>query len=114
DEIIAFFTTDEQEEVDFEKYELIEFEKDVLTVEHTWDIFQKNDQAIREDFELLTADRKSQPVPSTVNVLGAENIFIEEGAVLNFCTLNASTGPIYIVNEAVRKEWSDILGHVAF
>lgn len=113
DEIIAFFTTDEQEEVDFEKYELIEFEKDVLTVEHTWDIFQKNDQAIREDFELLTADRKSQPVPSTVNVLGAENIFIEEGAVLNFCTLNASTGPIYIGNEAEIMEGSVIRGPFA-
>lgn len=113
DEIIAFFTTDEQEEVDFEKYELIEFEKDVLTVEHTWDIFQKNDQAIREDFELLTADRKSQPIPSTVNVLGAENIFIEEGAVLNFCTLNASTGPIYIGNEAEIMEGSVIRGPFA-
>jgi len=113
DEIIAFFTTDDQEEVDFEQYELIYFENDVLCVEHSWDIFQKNDQAIREDFELLTADRKSQPIPSTVQVLGAENIFIEEGAVLNFCTLNATSGPIYIGKDSEIMEGSVIRGPFA-
>lgn len=113
DEIIAFYTTDEQEEVVFEEYELIEFEEDCLQVQQTWDIFQKNDQAIRDDFELLTQDRKSQPIPSTVNVLGAENIFIEEGAVLNFCTLNATTGPIYIGKDAEIMEGSVIRGPFA-
>lgn len=113
DEIIAFYTTDEQEEVVFEQYDLLEIEEDCLQVEHTWDIFQKNDQAIRDDFELLTQDRKSQPIPSTVNVLGAENIFIEEGAVLNFCTLNATTGPIYIGKDAEIMEGSVIRGPFA-
>lgn len=113
DEIIAFYTTDEQEEVVFEEYELIEFEEDCLQVQQTWDIFQKNDQTIRDDFELLTQDRKSQPIPSTVNVLGAENIFIEEGAVLNFCTLNATTGPIYIGKDAEIMEGSVIRGPFA-
>jgi len=113
DEIIAFYTTDEQEEVVFEDYDLLEIEEDCLQVEHTWDIFQKNDQAIRDDFELLTQDRKSQPIPSTVNVLGAENIFIEEGAVLNFCTLNATTGPIYIGKDAEIMEGSVIRGPFA-
>lgn len=113
DEIIAFYTTDKQEEVVFEEYDLLEIEEDCLQVEHTWDIFQKNDQAIRDDFELLTQDRKSQPIPSTVNVLGAENIFIEEGAVLNFCTLNAATGPIYIGKDAEIMEGSVIRGPFA-
>jgi len=113
DEIIAFYTTDEQEEVVFEEYDLLDIEEDCLQIEHTWDIFQKNDQAIRDDFELLTQDRKSQPIPSTVNVLGAENIFIEEGAVLNFCTLNATTGPIYIGKDAEIMEGSVIRGPFA-
>ncbi len=113
EEIIAFYTTDEQEEVVFDDYELIEFEEDCLQIEHTWDIFQKNDQAIRDDFELLTQERKSHPIPSTVNVLGAENIFIEEGAVLNFCTLNAATGPIYIGKDAEIMEGSVIRGPFA-
>lgn len=113
DEIVAFFTTNSQDEIDFETYELIDFEKEILTVEHTWDIFQKNDAAIRADFELLTQDRESEPIPSTVNVLGAEQIFIEEGAVLNFCTLNASTGPIYIGKNAEIMEGSVIRGPFA-
>lgn len=113
DDIIAFYTTDEQEEVDFEEYELIELEENCLKIEHSWHIFQKNDQAIREDFELLTEGRKSQPIPSTVQVLGAENIFIEEGAVLNFCILNASTGPIYIGKDSEIMEGSVIRGPFA-
>lgn len=113
EEIIAFYTTEDQEEIDFEEYEWIDFEEDCLQIAHTWDIFQKNDQAIRDDFELLTQDRKSQPIPSTVNVLGTENIFIEEGAVLNFCTLNATTGPIYIGKEAEIMEGSVIRGPFA-
>ena len=113
DEMVAFFTTNSQDEIDFESYELIDFEKEILTIEHTWDIFQKNDAAIRADFELLTEDRESEPIPTTVNVLGAENIFIEEGAVLNFCTLNATTGPIYIGKNAEIMEGSVIRGPFA-
>lgn len=113
DEMVAFFTTNSQDEVDFDSYDLIEFEGDILTVEHTWDIFQKNDAAIRADFDLLTEDRESEPIPVTVNVLGTENIFIEEGAVLNFCTLNASTGPIYIGRNAEIMEGSVIRGPFA-
>jgi len=113
DDIIAFYSTIEQDEVDFDQYECIEFEGEVLTIEHTWDIFMKNDQAIREDFELLTQDRISQPIPHTVQVLGAENIFIEEGAVLNYCTLNATTGPIYIGRDSEIMEGSVIRGPFA-
>ena len=51
DEVIAFYTNEDQEEVDFDTYEIIEYQDDCLTVEHTWDIFSKNDAAIREDFE---------------------------------------------------------------
>ena len=113
EEVIAFFTYDTQEEVDFDTYEIIEFNQDCLRLEHTWDIFAKNDVAIREDFELLTDDRKSQPIPKSVNVISPENIFIEEGAKLEFVTLNASTGPIYIGKNAEIMEGSVIRGPFA-
>jgi UDP-N-acetylglucosamine diphosphorylase/glucosamine-1-phosphate N-acetyltransferase len=113
DEIIAFHTTENQEEVDFDTYEILDYDQDCLTVEHTWDIFSKNDAAIREDFELLTENRKSQPIPKSVNVIGHENIFIEEGAKLEFVTLNASTGPIYIGANAEIMEGSVIRGPFA-
>ncbi|MFC4740595.1 GlmU family protein [Flavobacterium ponti] len=113
EEIIAFFTNDTQEEIDFDKYDLIDYEGDVLQIVNTWDIFEKNDIAIREDFDYLTQDRKSQPIPKSVNVIAPENIFIEEGAKLEFVTLNASTGPIYIGKNAEIMECSVIRGPFA-
>jgi len=113
DEVIAFFTNDEQEQVDFDTYEIIDYSEDCLTVQNTWDIFAKNDAALRADFELVTQDRKSQPIPKSVNVIAPENIFIEEGAKLEFVTLNASTGPIYIGKDAEIMEGSVIRGPFA-
>ncbi|TRX39754.1 GlmU family protein [Flavobacterium restrictum] len=113
DEVLAFYTSEEQEEVDFDTYEIIEFTADCITVEHTWDIFSKNDAAIREDFEFITEDRTSQPIPKSVNAIAPENIFIEEGAKLEFVTLNAITGPIYIGKNAEIMEGSVIRGPFA-
>lgn len=113
EEVIAFFSEESQEEVDFENYEILEYNDDCITIEHTWDIFKKNDVALREDFELLTEDRMSQPIPKSVNVIAPENIFIEEGAQLEFVTLNASTGPIYIGKNSEIMEGSVIRGPFA-
>jgi UDP-N-acetylglucosamine diphosphorylase/glucosamine-1-phosphate N-acetyltransferase len=113
EEIVAFYTQDTQEEVDFDQYELLSFEDELLRITNTWDIFAKNDRAIRDDFELLTTDRISQPIPKSVNVISPENIFIEEGAQLAFVTLNASTGPIYIGKNSEIMEGSVIRGPFA-
>ena len=48
DEVIAFYTKDTQEEVDFDSYEVIEYTEDLLRIENPWDIFKNNDAAIRE------------------------------------------------------------------
>ena len=113
EDVVAFYTDENQEEVNFDSYEIIEYNEDCITVMHTWDIFSKNDAAIREDFEFLTADRKSKPIPKSVNVLGHENIFIEEGAKLEFVTLNATSGPIYIGKDTEIMEGSVIRGPFA-
>jgi UDP-N-acetylglucosamine diphosphorylase/glucosamine-1-phosphate N-acetyltransferase len=113
EEIVAFYSQDTQEEVDFDQYELLSFESELMRIANTWDIFAKNDRAIRDDFELLTADRTSQPIPKSVNVIAPENIFIEEGAQLEFVTLNASTGPIYIGKNSEIMEGSVIRGPFA-
>ncbi|SEQ05440.1 GlmU family protein [Flavobacterium urocaniciphilum] len=112
DEVVAFFAN-EGEEVDFDSFDVIEYTDECIKIENTWDIFQKNDAAIREDFELLTEDRFSQPIPKSVNVIAPENIFIEEGAQLEFVTLNASTGPIYIGKNSEIMEGSVIRGPFA-
>ncbi len=110
DEMIAFFTTDAQEEVDFDTYEILHLESDLLQLKHTWDIFSLNDKAIEADFELLTQGRTSQPIPDTVNCINREQIFFEEGVDISFATLNASSGPIYIGKNAIVMEGSLVRG----
>jgi UDP-N-acetylglucosamine diphosphorylase/glucosamine-1-phosphate N-acetyltransferase len=112
DEVIAFYAKEGQE-VDFESFHIFDYADECIRIENTWDIFQKNDAAIREDFELLTQDCFSQPIPKSVNVIAPENVFIEEGAKLEFVTLNASTGPIYIGKNAEIMEGSVIRGPFA-
>lgn len=108
-DIIAFFSTKDQVEVDFSSYEIIEIEG-VKPLEFKWNLFLYNDEAIRQDFELLTQDEISQEIPDYVQVVGKGAIFIEEGAVLNPCILNASNGPIYIAKDAVVLDGAMIRG----
>ena len=85
----------------------------VKTLQFPWDIFQLNDFALREDFKLLTTKRKSQKISKTNKVTDAHNIFIEKGAEVENCFLNASTGPIYIGKNSLIMEGSAIRGPFA-
>ncbi|HEY4150425.1 MAG TPA: putative sugar nucleotidyl transferase, partial [Chitinophagaceae bacterium] len=85
----------------------------VRILQHPWHIFQYNDWALREDFQLVTVGRRSQPIPPSVMAIAPGNIFIEEGALLQCCTLNASAGPIYIGKNAEIMEGSVIRGPFA-
>jgi UDP-N-acetylglucosamine diphosphorylase/glucosamine-1-phosphate N-acetyltransferase len=82
-------------------------------IEHPWHIFQNNDLALREDFELICKGRTTAAVSSTNKLITPENIFIEEGAVIEHCILNATEGPIYIGKNALVMEGSLIRGPVA-
>ncbi|MDG1698156.1 MAG: GlmU family protein [Polaribacter sp.] len=113
EDLIAFYTSDSQEKVNFDDYRQIEFDEELLQIKNTWDIFSLNDKAIQEDFDLITEGRKSQPIPEGTRYLGKENIFIEEGAEIVFATLNASSGPIYIGKDAEIMEGSVVRGPFA-
>ncbi|ARV10715.1 glucose-1-phosphate thymidylyltransferase [Winogradskyella sp. PC-19] len=113
EDVVAFCVEEGAEHDDFSNFEAIEFESDIIKIEHTWDIFSKNAEAISDDFELITKNRKSQPIPATVNTINPEQIFIEKGAKINFATLNASNGPIYIGRDAEVMEGSLVRGPFA-
>ena len=113
DEVIAYFSEDAHLEDDFSSYKKIEFTEALLRIENTWDIFSKNAQAIRADFDLLTSGRKSAPISPTNNLINAENIFLEEGASVEYSILNATDGPIYIGKNAQVWEGSLIRGAFA-
>lgn len=113
EDVVAFYTQESHDEMNFDKYEIIDFREELVTIKNTFDIFSKNDKALRADFILITDGRKSQPIPQSVNVISPEHIFIEKGAKLEFVTLNASTGPIYIGKNAEIMENSSVRGPFA-
>ena len=113
EDVLAFHTTQSQEEVDFDTYTQIEFDEELIQIKNTSDIFTHNGKAIQQDFDLITEERTSEAIPAGIQVINPGNIFIEEGAQILFSTLNASEGPIYIGKDALIMENSSIRGPFA-
>ncbi len=86
---------------------------EILHINRLWNLFSYNDVAIRFDFELIKKGRKSQPISDTNGIMNPENIFLEEGTVMEFSVLNAKSGPIYIGKDAEVMEGSLIRGSLA-
>ena len=113
DEPLAFFAKEDQE-IDFETFDVLPYTNDdILRIENTWDIFKLNGEAIKRDFKLLTTDRESQLIPEMTVAFNKDQIFIEEGAILPLCSLNANDGPIYIGKNSEIMEGSMIRGPFA-
>lgn len=77
------------------------------------EIFLRNEEMIRFDFQLLTNGRISNGFNNSVNITNASQIFIEDGAEITFGNLNASPGPIYIGKNATVMEGCLIRGPFA-
>jgi len=99
--------------ISLEKLEQVAYNGHCDGIYNTWDIFSKNGKALEADYDLITAGRTSQPIPETVQAINPARIFIEDGAVLQFATLNASTGSIYIGKDAEVMEGTLIRGAFA-
>src|SRR5579863_9592643 len=61
-------------------------------LERVTDILRYHEAEMLRDYKLLTDGRISQPV-STSNHCTGTDIFLEAGAVVEHCFLNANTGP---------------------
>lgn len=93
---------------------MTDVEGELLFVKSPSDIFTYNQQFLDYDFELLTRNRKSQELSETNNFLGdKEDLFIEEGAEIEFATLNCKTGKIYVGKNAEIMEGAMIRGSLA-
>ncbi len=114
DEPLAFFSEEDQE-IDFDNFDVLQYTyDDGIKISHTWDIFKYNAEAIERDFKLLTKNRTSQPIPEGVYAVNKNNIFIEEGAILQpMVSLNATNGCIYIDKNTEIMEGSHIRGAFA-
>ncbi len=86
----------------------------VLTFDKLYDLFMLNAKAMEIDYATLTKGRASQPLSSTVTVLGdASMVFVEEGASIECAVLNVKNGPIYIGKDVDVQEGSLIRGPFA-
>jgi UDP-N-acetylglucosamine diphosphorylase/glucosamine-1-phosphate N-acetyltransferase len=81
-------------------------------VNTSWEIFSKNDEALRADYQRITSGRKSAPLSPTNTIIG-DDIFIEEGAKVECATINTTTGPVYIGKDAEIMEGTLIRGPFA-
>lgn len=113
DELIAAkinmkgFSLNQIEKMKDIKEELIFFKKPT-------DLFTYNHKAIDFDFELLTKGKISQQLSSSNGFLGDEkDLFIEEGAQVEFSTINTKTGKIYIGKNAEVMEGCNLRGPIA-
>ena len=113
DVVVAFRAAETQSEIDFDAFKPLVCPELTLSIKNTWSIFKLNGAAIEADFQLITKNRTSQPLPEQVVAFNADQIFIEEGAILPLCVLNATNGPIYIGKDSEIMEGSMVRGPFA-
>jgi UDP-N-acetylglucosamine diphosphorylase/glucosamine-1-phosphate N-acetyltransferase len=82
-------------------------------LERPWQMPRLNREAIEHDIALVRSTRTSVTLPSHVRVINPEQVFVEAGARIEHCILNASEGPIYIGREALVMDGAMIRGPVA-
>ncbi|GIK69429.1 MAG: glucose-1-phosphate thymidylyltransferase [Bacteroidota bacterium] len=83
-----------------------------ILIKHTWDIFHLNEKAIELDFEFIKKNQKSKRLSASNHILG-NALFVEEGAKVEYATINTKTGPVYIGKNAEIMEGSLIRGPFA-
>jgi len=85
-----------------------------FSIKQLTDVFSKNRQAITYDFDLITLNRNSSKLSSAVHHIGdSKDLFIEEGAKVPLCSINTSSGPVYIGKNVEIMEGSMLRGPLA-
>ncbi|MBN1184680.1 MAG: GlmU family protein [Bacteroidales bacterium] len=92
---------------------VLQYKSEFTRINYPWDIFRLTGQEIAADFKLITNGRKSLGLNKTNQLLGEENIFIEDGVKADYVTLNATTGPIYLGKNSEIMEGSVVRGPFA-
>lgn len=87
--------------------------EEVKVLQYPWQIFLWNDEMIRNDFELITKSKKSIAIDASNSCKNPKHIFIEEGAEISMCMINAEEGPVYIGKNALIMEGCLLRGPIA-
>lgn len=91
----------------------VEVPDELRFINYPWDLFQINNWAIAQDFEVARRKNRRQTIPSSNKTIKAQDIIIEKGAYIEHCTVNATEGPVYIGRNAVVMEGCLLRGPVA-
>ena len=111
DQLIAgYFDSDEAFEVGSKSVISI---TEIHQVNHPWDLFRINGEAIKQDYKTITEGRKSQSIQDPHTKTYGDQIFVEEGAVIKAAVLNAENGPIYIGKDTEIQEGALVRGPFA-
>lgn len=94
-------------------YQEIKSKVNHTKLNNVWDVFTLNGQEIIADLEILTKGRKSTEISNTNKIAGQHQIFVEDGAKIEFSILNATEGPIYIGKDAEIMEGCMLRGPLA-
>ncbi len=90
----------------------VETSCEYLKLNASWEVFEKNDEALRADYTIITKGRQSQSLSKTNTLIG-NDIFIEEGARVEGATINTTKGPVYIGRDVEIMEGALIRGPFA-
>lgn len=113
-ELVALRTDTYRTQLSLAVEKTVEWQGSLHCLRQLPDIFRLNGVQIAYDFELLCRQRPSARINDAhVVIYGQDNIFVEDGAQLKACILNAEDGPIYIARDAHLQELSVLKGPLA-
>ncbi|MEX2483989.1 MAG: putative sugar nucleotidyl transferase [Brumimicrobium sp.] len=86
----------------------------LIYIKERWNLYQCNSDVLEADFSFYTKDKKGFILSNSNTLIGAsENVFIEEGAIVEGAVINVNDGPVYIGKNAEVMEGSLIRGGLA-
>ena len=91
----------------------IEYQKSIDGIFNLYDIFTKNAQQLKSDFEIYTATKTSKKISKTNIIIGENPVFLEEGADVEASIINTQDGAVYIGKNAKILEGSMLRGPLA-
>ncbi len=114
DKLIAFRCKDKVADLELVKDEFfsVNINIDITEINNTWDIFVNNEKEIENDYKLITKGRVSNKLPDTCRVVG-DNIFVEDGVVADFATINARDSYVYLGKNSELMDGTLIKGSFA-
>jgi UDP-N-acetylglucosamine diphosphorylase/glucosamine-1-phosphate N-acetyltransferase len=90
----------------------IESKSDLNLIRFPWNIFTYNGTEIENDYNLITNGRTSNSLAPTNRVIG-ENIFVEDGVIADFITINARDSYVYLGKDSEIMDGTLIKGSFA-